>query len=249
MRASLVSRCQLQSPATWQAFTGNKTWRVNYWGSQSAERHSHYRHPQVLLYDLGNGQDLELIGVHVKSKINKKPIQLDEHGTIVGPYVIEATETRIKLATKARDVRRYVGAKFDQVAQPGILVTGDCNDGPGHDYFETNYLFFDLISNLQGEVLLAERFFNHALFDYPRHLRWTAKYRNVIQNIPASHNPLLPDHILLSQPVCRGQLPLVANAGGGKVERQAYERANAGSNSKTRTSDHRPVSCQLDDRP
>ncbi|WP_161807176.1 hypothetical protein [Desulfatitalea tepidiphila] len=34
---------------------------------------------------------------------------------------------------------------------------GDCNDGPGQDHFETRYLFFDLIGNLQGEVLMGPR--------------------------------------------------------------------------------------------
>ena len=167
----------------------------------------------------------------------------------MGEYLTEATEARIKLATEARNIRRYIAAKFDQLAQPGLLVMGDCNDGPGHDYFEKQYLFFDLISNLQGDVMIAERFFNHALFDFPGHLRWTAKYRDEVHipAIPASQNPLLLDHILISQPLCRGQLSLIANENAGMVEHEAYERFNAGSNDNTRTSDHRPVSCMFDD--
>jgi len=57
----------------------------------------------------------------------------------------------------------------------------------------------------------------------------------------------LLDHILISQPLCRGQFPLVVNAHAGQVEHEAFERANAGANSKTLTSDHRPVSCMLDE--
>ncbi len=247
VRAALAGQCRLQSPDIWQSFIGGKTWKVNFWGEEKAKRHSHYRHPQVLVYDLGNGQEVELLGVHLKSKINKKRIKRDQDGNLIGEYVNEAMEARIKLATEARNIRQYIGAKFDQLANPGLIVMGDCNDGPGHDYFETLYLFFDLISNLQGEVLLAERFFNHALFDAPGHLRWSAKYRDAVLKIPASKNPLLLDHILISQPLCRGQLSLVANEHAGRVEHEAFERANAGSNSKTRTSDHRPVSCQFDD--
>lgn len=246
-RATLAGNCRLQSPDTWQAFTGMKTWPVNFWGEEKATRHSHYRHPQVLVYDLGVGQEIELIGVHLKSKINKKRIKRDDDGNLVREYVREATEARIKLATEARNIRQYVTAKFNQAAQPGLLVMGDCNDGPGHDYFENQYLFFDLVSNLQGEVMMAERFFNHALFDLPGHLRWTAKYRDRLRNIPASQNPLLLDHILISQPLCRGRLRLIVNENAGRVGHEAYERFNAGSNSKTRTSDHRPVSCRLDD--
>jgi len=107
-------------------------------------------------------------------------------------------------STVARDIREYIGAKFDQTANPGIMVMGDCNDGPGHDFFETQYLFFDLIQNLQGEVLLAERFFNHALFDFPTEQRWTAKFRNKLTGTPASRNPLLIDHILISQSLVNG---------------------------------------------
>ncbi len=247
VRQSLAARARLQAPAAWQAFVDRQSWPVNYWGVEETARHGHYRHPQVMIYDIGGGHELEVIGVHLKSKINRKQIQHDALGNLVGDYVDEALEARIKLATEARDVRAYVNAKFDQLPAPGLLVLGDCNDGPGHDFFERQYLFFDLIGNLQGEILVAERFFNHALFDFAAHLRWTARFRDEVDGIPASQNPLLLDHILISQPLCRGQLPLIANEHAGQVEHEDYERVNAGSNSKTRSSDHRPVTLTLDD--
>lgn len=247
VKSGLEGYCRLQSPDIWQAFAGTKTWPVNFWGEERSTRHSHYRHPQVLVYDLGNGSEIEFIGVHLKSKINQKPIKWDHDGNLIGEYVREALEARVKLATEARNVREYIAAKFNQLAQPALVVMGDCNDGPGHDYFETQYLFFDLISNVQGDVMIAERFFDHALFDFPGHLRWTARYRDEILNIPASHNPLLLDHILISQPLSRGELPVIINEDGGCVEHEAYERHNAGSNSATQTSDHRPVTCDFAD--
>jgi hypothetical protein len=161
--------------------------------------------------------------------------------------VKESLEARIKLATEARNIRDYIAAKFRQVADPAILVLGDCNDGPGHDFFETQYLFFDLISNIQGDVMVSERFFNHALFDFSGELRWTAKYADVVTGVTASRNPLLLDHVLISQPLCRGNLPLQANAGAGKVEHEAFERNNAAASSSRKSSDHRPVSCVLED--
>lgn len=249
VRQSLMARARLQAPAAWQAFVGRQSWIVHYWGVEEATRHSHYRHPQVLIFDIGGGHELELIGVHLKSKINRKQILRDAEGNLIGDYLDEALKARIKLATEAHNVRAYVAAKFEQLPAPGLLVMGDCNDGPGRDFFELQYLFFDLISNLQGEVLLAERFFNHALFDFPGHLRWSAKFRDDVLNIPASQNPLLLDHILISQPLCRGQLPLVVNPQAGRVEHEDYERFNAGSNSTTRSSDHRPVTLVLSDTP
>jgi hypothetical protein len=107
-------------------------------------------------------------------------------------------------------------------------------------------LFFDLISNIQGDVMIAERFFNHALFDFASHLRWTAKFRDEVLHIPASQNPLLLDHILISQPLCRGKFPLVVNEYAGKVEHEPFERNNAGATANAKTSDHRPVSLTLD---
>lgn len=247
VKPELAQRCRLQSPQTWQAFVGSKTWPVNYWGEEKKTNHSHYRHPQVLIYDLGNGHELELIAVHLKSKINREKIIFDEEDNLVGDYLSKATQARIKLATEARNIRHYVQAKFEQIAEPAILVMGDCNDGPGHDYFETQYLFFDLISNLQGDVMIAERFFNHALFDFSGHLSWTAEFSDPLRKLYPSRTKLLLDHILISQPLCRGELPLEARAHSGLVEHEAFERANAGSNSKTITSDHRPVTIRLED--
>lgn len=81
--------------------------------------------------------------------------------------------------------------------------------------------------------------------NFPKDLRWTAKYRDAVLEISKSKNPLLLDHLLMSQALVRGQVSLEAKAESGRVEHEAFDRANAGSNSKTRTSDHRPVSLTL----
>jgi hypothetical protein len=248
VKPHLLDKCRVQPPAVWQSFLGDKsTWKVNYWGIIKPTTQSHYRHPQVMLMDIGGGEKLEFIGVHLKSKINQKRMERDEAGNFKGDFLQEALEARVKLATEATNIRAYIGAKFNQVAAPGIMLLGDCNDGPGQDYFEHQYLFFDLIGNLQGEVLVAERFFNHALFDYPQHLRWTAKFADTVMGLTAANNPLLIDHILMSQPLVNGSLPFKVNEGAGKVEHEIFQSVNAGTNTKTRSSDHRPVSCILDD--
>ncbi|MCG7985338.1 MAG: endonuclease/exonuclease/phosphatase family protein [Candidatus Thiodiazotropha lotti] len=247
VRSSLINKCRLQAPSVWQSFTGYKQWKVHYWGQERADNHDHYRHPQVLVVEIGHGHELELIGVHLKSKINKKKILRDNDGNLVGAYVDEAMKARIKLATEAADIRKYIDAKFDQKPKPALIVLGDANDGPGRDLFENQYLFFDLVSNLEGDVMQAEKFFNHSLFDYPAHLRWSARYRDAVLRIPASQNPLLLDHIFMSQPLCHGTLPLVVNEGAGLVEHEVFERVNAGARSSELSSDHRPVSLMLTD--
>jgi hypothetical protein len=245
VRPGLRARCRLQPPSVWQAFTGQTRWTVHFWGRLTPETHAHYRHPQVLILDIGAREEIELIGMHLKSKINLNSLELDADENVIGDFLTEALQARVKLATEALDVRRYIEAKFDQKPSPGILLMGDANDGPGQDHFESRYLFFDLVSNLQGDVLRAERFFNHALFDYPEHLRWTARFDDRLTGVKAADNPLLIDHIMMSQALCRGELPLVANAYAGQVEHEAFERANAGAAKNRQTSDHRPVSLHL----
>jgi len=249
VKPGLRAKCKLQLPTVWQSFIDAKTWTTFLWGEEKPKAHSHFRHPQVLLFDIGNGRQIELIGVHLKSKISLKPITRDTKGNLTGAFLRESLTARIKLATEARNVRQYVDVKFNQVANPGLIVLGDCNDGPGIDEFENKYLFFDLITNIQGDVLISEKFFNHALFDFPDDLSWSAKFADKVLGIPASQNLLLLDHILLSQPLCRGDLPLKVNEHAGLVEHEAFERHNVGANSSTQSSDHRPVSCRLDDNP
>ena len=64
----------MQNPAVWQSYTGHAEWKVHYWGKEKPSDHDHYRHPQSLLIDLGGENELEVIGLHMKSKINKKQI-------------------------------------------------------------------------------------------------------------------------------------------------------------------------------
>ncbi len=245
VKPSIISKCRIQEANVWHSFVGQESWNVNYWGKIERDDHEHYRQPQVLIYKLENGQEIECIGVHLKSKINKERITRDSDGNLTGAYVDTALKARVKLATEARNIRDYVSAKFKQLEAPALMILGDCNDGPGQDYFESNYLFFDLIQNLQGEVLLAEKYFNHVLFDVAKDLRWTARFRDPVLKIPASKNPLLIDHILVSQPLCNSSFPLIVNAKAGKVEHEIFERINANSNKNTRSSDHRPVSVVL----
>ncbi|SDR90464.1 hypothetical protein [Winogradskyella sediminis] len=217
VKPSVLPPCRIQAATVWHFFIGGEQWQVHYWGQFKRDNHEHYRQPQVMIYTLANGKEIECIGVHLKSKIDKEPIAYDAAQNL--------TEDNVNTA---------------------LMPLGDCNDGSGQDYFESNYLFFDLIQNLQGEVLMAEKYFNHVLFDMSKDLRWTARYRDPIIKISASKNPFLLDHILVSQPLCNGHFPLQVNAKAGQVEHEIFERVNAESNSKTISGDHRPVSVVLE---
>ena len=124
VKPELKDKCKLQPVTVWQSFIGTKEWTIFLWGEERPTPHSHFRHPQVLLYDLGNGRQLEFIGVHLKSKINRLPIKRDAAGNLTGNYLKTSLEARIELATEARNVRQYIEAKFNQSVNPGIYDDG-----------------------------------------------------------------------------------------------------------------------------
>lgn len=246
VRPELSSKVHMQSPAVYQSFTGETKWIVHYWGKYEPEEHSHFRHPQVMILTW-DGVDIEFMSVHFKSKINQLPVNLKPDGTPSDEYVDEGLKARIKMATEATDLRKYIAAKFAQKPNPGIVVFGDFNDGLGKDYFEEFYLFFDLIVNVvQGDIMAAEEFLNHALFDFKSSLRWTVRYDDLVTLKKAKDNPLLLDHILFTQTLVNGSLPLQVNPHAGLVEHEIHERVNAQATKRIQTSDHRPVSCYFD---
>ncbi|MBV5272180.1 MAG: hypothetical protein JZU52_00605, partial [Lamprocystis purpurea] len=89
VRPPLLEQCQLQHPSVWRAFTGQPSWPVHYWGALAASTHRHYRHPQVLVLDLGGDVQIELIGLHLKSKINLNKLELDADGNPTGAFLAE----------------------------------------------------------------------------------------------------------------------------------------------------------------
>jgi exonuclease III len=252
VKPHLIDHCRIQVDITWNNFTNEESWSVNYWSKIESSKVSHYRQPQVMIFDDGDGE-LEFIGVHLKSKINRKRIEFDDDNNLIGNYLEEALKARVKLATQARNVRKYIDKRFEQTAFPSIILLGDCNDGPGHDYFEKQYLFFDLVQNLQGDIMKAERFFNHALFDAKPEMRWTAKFKDPFdrkyvtvdgreKEVPKK---LLIDHIMFSQPLVRGNSNYQVHANAGMVEHVIFDRINSIGRKASASSDHVPISVIL----
>lgn len=239
VREEHKDRASLLPVTTWDAFAGG-SWKVHLWGEYEEDDHRHYRHPQVLVLDW-DGFRVEFVGLHLKSKfVNRGESMWKAGGKEREEYVREALEARIKMATEATNVRAYVDAKFEQVPNPAIFVMGDLNDGPGKEYFEEQFLFFDLVSNLQGDVFWARRFLNHALFDFPGHLRWSVRFKDFVQ--PERDPLILLDHILFTQGLVDGSLPWKVESHAGKVEHEVHDLVNATLRRDAITSDHRPVS-------
>ena len=240
------NRVSLLSTQVWNQLAG-RSWKVHYWGDFTEVNHRHYRLPQVLVLDW-NGQRVEFIGLHLKSKfVIGGRSDWNAGGQRKKDFITKAIKARIKLATEATNVRAYIDAKFDQVEKPAIFVMGDLNDGPGKEHFEQLYLFFDLLSNIQGDVFFANRFLNHALFDYAEHLRWSVNFEDFID--PTRDPRILLDHILFTQGLVDGSLPLQVNSGAGFIEHEIHDLINATLNSAQKTSDHKPVSLNVTTEP
>ena len=250
------SRARLLAPAAWQGINKQKKWTVHEWGNFDGRKHSHWRHPQTLIIELA-GVEVEIIGVHLKSKINTK--KAFDNGDLMPAYVKEALKARIKLATEAYDIRRYIDNRFKQAPSPRIIVCGDMNDGPGRGHFEREYLFFDLVSNVQGDMFFARRYLYHALFDFEEQLRWSTRFHDRIEKWSRSQpgNEALPpapidpahfqliDHILFTQAFTGENACPRIEPFAGRVEHTIHERIAAPLTRSDRPSDHVPVSVNI----
>ncbi|WP_137131931.1 endonuclease/exonuclease/phosphatase family protein [Rhizobium sp. FY34] len=218
-------------------------------GANIRQEHEHYRHPQILVMSY-EGRRIEIIGCHFKSKhigIDVPQRQADEADKAyferadVSWFMANAHVARAKLTTEASDVRYYIDKRFDQEELPIIFVIGDLNDGPGKELLEREYLLHDLIGVLQGDIFFARRFLNHALFDYPQNLRWTARFEDKLD--PARKPTILLDHITFTEAISRRGLgPLIIKPQSGFIEHEVHDRINAVLSDKAKTSDHAPVS-------
>lgn len=218
-------------------------------GANIRHKHDHYRHPQVLVMTY-EGRRVEIVGCHFKSKHigeNVPTRKASESNEVyfarpdVTWFMAKAHVARAKLTTEASDVRYYIDKRFAQEEIPIIFVIGDLNDGPGKELLEREYLLHDLIGVLQGDVFFARKFLNHALFDYPQDLRWTARFEDKLD--PTRAPTILLDHITFTEALSRRGLgPLIVQPRSGVVEHEIHDRINATLPEKAKTSDHAPVS-------
>jgi hypothetical protein len=139
-------------------------------------------------------------------------------------------------------VRRYLDAALKETPHQAIVVAGDCNDGPGADYFEELYLTHNITDILLGSTYYPAFQFEHAFMHrVPRTRRYTAIFDDFVTG--ENNKLLVLDHILVS-PVLKsgGGTPIgLLNAG---VGHQEFERAideSAASARQKYPSDHRPV--------
>lgn len=233
----------MHSVRGWEEAVGT-TWPVHHWGvAEPVKKHYHYRQPQVCTVTLDEGFSVDLIGLHLKSSyVNQGQRLWEGSPTDRHRYIVEALTARVKMASEATNVRKYIDHVLRDEPNRAIFVLGDLNDGPGQGYFEEQFLFFDLLNNLQGSALDPNGRLHHALaLADPEH-RWTIKHKDFVQ--PERDPKLLLDHIMYTPGAWTNVSPWTVSSFSGYVEHVIHNDINRklkGAN----TSDHRPVSLSL----
>jgi hypothetical protein len=110
VKPNVVDNARLMPIDEWYQ-KADKKWSVHYWGNVKEYEHRHYRLPQVLRFDW-EVQEIEVVGAHLKSKINFG--NHFEPGTEEwkSDFVEDALKARIKLATEAANMCQYLDGRF-----------------------------------------------------------------------------------------------------------------------------------------
>lgn len=272
VRKSAPISAQLLHLDQWEHYTEansagehkGRRWQVSYpkWKDQTAnapehlefsipQSHGHWRHPQVLQVEI-DGKYFEIIGCHLKSKINTMSLQGepddDDFFENNGPLVAELIKARVKITTECTDIRHYIDARFAEDEDAAIIVAGDLNDGPGKERIERRFIYQDLIGALQGNIFFSRRFLNHALFDLAESERWSAFFHDAID--PTRDPHMLLDHIMFSQSMTASHsaesFAYQARRQGGLVEHEVHHRVTSTRYKYAMTSDHKPISMVFD---
>jgi endonuclease/exonuclease/phosphatase family metal-dependent hydrolase len=217
-------------------------WMSDVDGDAYLEPYSFTRTPLVVDLEVG-AQKLQLIVAHTKSNYINHGRQMWNDPNQQHEYIVTALKDRRRISSEAMRMRSYLDSVLDQTPDARVIVMGDLNDGPGLDYFETNYLTHNLIDILFGSLFQPEQTFRHAQHDVPADERYTAQFDDFVENI--ADRKLLLDHIMYSQGLESGALSKVPNSGA--IRHAEYDAAidPGGTHRENRPSDHRPVTMRL----
>ncbi len=216
-------------------------WQADIDGDHRLENYDFTRLPLVLEGETGeNGQIARIVTLHTKSKYVHGGRELFENVATRREFVIAALKNRRRISSEAMRTRRYLDDLMKSTPESLIIVTGDFNDGPGIDYFETRYLTHNVTDILLGSTYYPSRLFHHALIPkVSGDKRFTAIFDDYVDNIP--NRRLLLDHFLVSPALA----PRVTSAA------IAHDEYDAGTDDQAEgrqkfVSDHRPILIELE---
>ncbi|MGF1552165.1 MAG: endonuclease/exonuclease/phosphatase family protein [Paracoccaceae bacterium] len=165
-------------------------------GDLRLEPYTLTRPPLVLDLTLSEGRTIELISVHAKSKYVHNGATLWRDPDTRQDFVEMAIKARRRIASEALRLRQYLNRRFEADPDARIVVTGDFNDGPGLDYFETNYLAQNVAGLIAGSPYHPQVMLRHAFVDVVnKEDNFTAEFYDFVEE---EERRLLLDHVFVS---------------------------------------------------
>jgi len=215
-------------------------WEADVDGDFELEGYGFTRDPLVITGKFGNPQkDLRIIVLHTKSKYVHYGESLWNNLNRRGEFVRAALKNRRRISTEAMRVRVYLNHFLKQDPNSNMIVTGDFNDGPGIDYFESRYLTHNITDILLGSTYKPNLLFKHSFLErVSADKLYTAIFDDFVDDI--DDRKILLDHILIS-PALSGN---IQNSGILHDEYAAGIDQTAQGRQKE-PSDHRPVFVEI----
>ncbi len=211
-----------------------ETWEVDTDGDLVTEDYDFTRDPLVVDGTV-HGQSTRIVVLHTKSKYVHRGQAMYNDPARRMEFITTAMINRRRISAEAFRTRRYVDDLLAQDPQARIVICGDFNDGPGHDFFERRYLTHNITDILLGSTFNPATMFRHAFLEHvdPAH-RFTAIFDDYVDEI--DDRPILLDHIVVS-PALAATLQL-----GGIAHNEFEGQIDNGAGGRQETpSDHRPV--------
>jgi len=216
-------------------------WESDVDGDASLQPYRFTRRPVVVDCDYG-GQTLRVMSLHLKSKYVHGGAGLWNDPTRRPVFIREALKHRRRISAESMRIRHYLNDLLEVQPHLPIVVAGDCNDGPGADYFEEQYLTHNVTDILLGSTYYPAFRFEHAFIHrLPRAQRYTAIFDDFVTG--ERGKLLVLDHILVSPALKSGGGATIGLLNGG-IGHQELERAideGAASERQKVPSDHRPA--------
>lgn len=213
-------------------------WEADIDGDYLIEGYEFTRLPLVIEGTM-QGKNLKIVTLHTKSKYVHNGETLWKNLNTRMQFVIAALKNRRRISSEAMRVRKYLDTLLKQNNDSFTVVTGDFNDGPGIDYFESRYLTHNITDILLGSTYYPNLLLKHAFLErIQEDRRYTAIFNDFIDNIRGRH--LLLDHILVTP-------ALSSRINDSGIAHQEYEAGtdNSASGRQKYVSDHRPIYLDL----
>jgi endonuclease/exonuclease/phosphatase family metal-dependent hydrolase len=211
-------------------------------------KHDFYRYPLVLKFAPADDKELQIIGVHTKSKISKLKTwnqRKERHADAVH----DALFVRQKLSAEVQRIRKYVEKELETPNQDrAMVIVGDFNDGPLAEQMEEEFLVHNIMNEVSGAITNPGLNFQHAMTAEALETATTTEFSDPFEE--GNIVKILLDHILVSPGIWKKTSGFSVKKKSCIAEDTIYEQYtdDLGSPDQERgqrPSDHRPVSVVL----